>query len=220
MTFGPRGTVYWPRIINAVSTTPSPASRPWALAVLLLTTGAVGWWGAMALITERIAKLLDPTHVIACDVNPLVSCGTVMTTWQASLLGFPNPLLGVAGFVAPMAVGLALLAGARFARWFWIALLAGITGAWLFCHWLAVQAVYDIGVLCLYCMVVWAAVIPLFWGLVLWMLARGLLSRPGGRAQMLGVALLPFAWLPALANICVIVAAILLAFPTLLTSLL
>jgi uncharacterized membrane protein len=195
------------------------APRPWGLAVLLTVTGAVGWWGAMALITERIAKLIDPTHIIACDVNPLVSCGTVMTTWQASLLGFPNPLLGVAGFVAPIAVGVGLLAGARFARWFWIALLAGVTGAWLFCHWLFVQAVYDIGVLCPYCMLVWAAVIPMFWGLLIWMLARGLLAPAGSRATRVGAALLPYGWLVVLVNVVGIAAAILLRFPTLITSL-
>lgn len=198
---------------------PTASRRPWGLAALLTVTGAVGWWGAMALITERIAKLIDPTHVIACDVNPLVSCGTVMTTWQASLLGFPNPLLGVAGFVAPIAVGVALLAGARFARWFWIVLLAGVTGAWLFCHWLFVQAVYDIGVLCPYCMLVWAAVIPMFWGLLIWMLARGLLAPAGSRATRAGAALLPYSWLVVLANVVGIAAAILLRFPTLITSL-
>lgn len=197
---------------------PTASPRPWGLAALLTVTGAVGWWGAMALITERIAKLIDPTHVIACDVNPLVSCGTVMTTWQASLLGFPNPLLGVAGFVAPIAVGVALLAGARFARWFWIALLVGVAGAWLFCHWLFVQAVYDIGVLCPYCMLVWAAVIPMFWGLLIWMLARGLLAPASSGATRVGAALLPYSWLVVLANVVGIAAAILLRFPTLITS--
>lgn len=207
--------------MTAPMTAPATApARPWGLALLLTVTGAVGWWGAMALITERIAKLIDPSHVIACDVNPLVSCGTVMTTWQASLLGFPNPLLGVAGFIAPIAVGVALLAGAGFARWFWIALLAGVSGAWLFCHWLFVQAVYDIGVLCPYCMLVWAAVIPMFWGLLLWMLARGLLVPAGSRAARMGGALLPYSWLVVLANVVGIAAAILLRFPTLITSLL
>ncbi|MER3394118.1 MAG: vitamin K epoxide reductase family protein, partial [Microcella pacifica] len=74
--------------------------------------------------------------MLNCDVNPLVSCGTVMTSPEASLFGFPNPLLGVAGLVAPIAVGVALLAGARFARWFWALFLGGVTLAWVFVMWL------------------------------------------------------------------------------------
>lgn len=185
------------------------------MGILLVITGAIGWWGAMALITERVRSLLDPDYAISCDVNPLLSCGSVMTTWQASLFGFPNPLLGVAGFVAPMAVGVALLAGARFDRWFWAAFLAGVMVAFGFVLWLFQQAVYDIGVLCPYCMVVWAATIPMFWALLWWTLATGQVSAEGGRAQRLAARILPFTWVFVVANYAVIVLAILAAFPTL-----
>lgn len=195
----------------------SPARRPWLMGALLLVTGALGWWGAMELITERIAKLIDPSHVINCDINPLISCGSVMTSWQASLLGFPNPLLGVAGFVAPMAVGAALLAGAQVARWFWALFLAGVTGAWVFVSWLFVQAVYEIGALCPWCMLVWAAVIPMFWWLLGWLLATGRLT--GGAGRRFGEAALPFVWVAVVGNYAVIVLAILAQFPTLLTVL-
>lgn len=188
------------------------------MGLVLVVTGALGWWGAMALITERVAKLIDPTHVLNCDINPLVSCGSVMQSWQAALLGFPNPLLGVAGFVAPIAVGVGLLAGAEFARWFWALLLVGVTGAWLFVTWLFVQSVYVIGALCPWCMLVWAATIPLFWGLLAWLLATGRLT--GGPGRRFGEAVLPFVWAAVLANYAVIALAILAQFPTLLPSLL
>ncbi|WP_235451403.1 vitamin K epoxide reductase family protein [Yonghaparkia sp. Root332] len=198
--------------------TAAPARRPWLMGAFLLLTGAVGWWGAMALITERVAKLIDPQHVLNCDINPLVSCGSVMESWQASLLGFPNPLLGVAGFVAPMAVGVALLAGARFARWFWALFLAGVAGAWVFVTWLFTQSVYEIGALCPWCMLVWAAVIPLFWWLLAWLLATGRLT--GGAGRRVGAAVLPFTWAIVVVNYAVIVLAIIVQFPTLLPSLL
>nr|WP_182490595.1 vitamin K epoxide reductase family protein [Microcella alkalica] len=188
------------------------------MGVFLLVAGAVGWWGAMALITERVAKLIDPQHVLNCDINPLVSCGSVMESWQASLLGFPNPLLGVAGFVAPIAVGVALLAGAEFARWFWALLLAGVTAAWLFVTWLFVQSVYEIGALCPWCMLVWAAVIPMFWGLLAWLLATGRLT--GGAGSRFGEAVLPFTWAVVVVNYAAIALAIIVQFPTLLPSLL
>ena len=207
--------------MTALDTTPlgtsAPARRPWIMGVFLLVTGAVGWWGAMALITERVAKLIDPQHVLNCDINPLVSCGSVMDSWQASLLGFPNPLLGVAGFVAPIAVGVALLAGAQFARWFWAVFLAGVTGAWIFVTWLFTQSVYEIGALCPWCMLVWAAVIPMFWGLLAWLLATGRLTSGAGRR--FGATVLPFTWAIVVVNYAVIVLAIIVQFPTLLPSL-
>lgn len=211
---------------NGAVSIPSPrlhptetARRPIALALALIITGAVGWYGAMSLIIERVRVLIDPQYTLNCDVNPLVSCGSVMESWQASLLGFPNPLLGVAGLVAPIAVGVALLAGARFARWFWWSFVAGVTGAFVFVLWLFEQAVYQIGVLCPWCMLVWAAVIPMFWGLVLWALARGVLVDTP-RIVRFGTVVLPFAWVPVLATYGVIVVAIVVQFPTLLSQLL
>lgn len=195
------------------------AKRPWAMALTLMITGAVGWWGAMALIIERVRSLADPAYEIACDVNPLLSCGSVMVTPQASLFGFPNPLLGVTGFVAPMAVGLALLAGARFDRWFWALFLGGVSVAFVFVLWLFQQSVFVIGVLCPYCMVVWAAAIPLFWATLWWSLATGKLTQRGGRVQRAATRIVPFTWVFVVATYAAIALTIIAVFPTLLASL-
>ena len=55
-----------------------------------------------------------------------------------------------------------ILAGARFARWYWLGLQAGVTLGFAFVVWLWSQALYAIHILCPFCMVVWAAMIPLF----------------------------------------------------------
>lgn len=187
--------------------------------MFLIVTGTVAWVGAMALITERVALLLDPEYTLSCDINPLISCGDVMTSWQASLVGFPNPLLGVAGFIAPIAVGVALLAGARFDRWFWWAFLGGIAGAMVFVHWLFVQAVYDIGALCPWCMLVWLMVIPMFWVLLVWGLKSGALTESTG-ARSVAATIWPFTWVVVLGNLVAIAVAILVEFPTLVSLLL
>ncbi|MGJ9404249.1 vitamin K epoxide reductase family protein [Arthrobacter sp. KK5.5] len=129
---------------------------------LLLLAGTVAWIASAVLVLERLALYRNPGHVTSCDINPWVSCGRVMESWQASLFGFPNPLIGIAGFAVVVTTGAALLAGARLAAWWWIAFQAGITLAFVFCVWLWSQALYDINILCLYCMVVWAMVVPLF----------------------------------------------------------
>jgi uncharacterized membrane protein len=189
--------------------------RPIGLAVFLIITGAIGWVGATILLIERIHKLMDPDAVLSCDVSPFISCGALFDHWQAALLGFPNPVLGVAGFVAPIAVGVGLLAGARFDAWFWRLFTVGVFGAWVFVTWLYTQSVFVIGVLCPYCMVVWAVTIPMFWYLLVWGIKNGVLFGP--RASGVGARLLPFTWVIVLANYVVIVLTIIVQFPLILT---
>jgi uncharacterized membrane protein len=133
------------------------------LGFLFLIAGSVGFVAAFTLLVEKIALIEDPTYVPSCSINPIISCGSIMRTTQAEAFGFPNPILGVAGFAIMATIGAALLAGAEFARWFWWALLAGAVAGVGFVHWLIFQSLYRIDALCPYCMVVWAVMIALFW---------------------------------------------------------
>jgi uncharacterized membrane protein len=131
-------------------------------AITLITTGVIGWVAAGILILEKLELYQNPDHVTSCDINPWVSCGQVMETWQSELFGFPNPFIGLVGFTIIITTGMALLAGATFNRWYWAGLQAGVTLGAVFATWLWSQALFDIYILCLYCMIVWAAMIPLF----------------------------------------------------------
>lgn len=182
-----------------------------SLAAVLLVTGAIGWIGSVILLVERVRSLQSPGTVLSCDISPFVSCGALFDRWQASLLGFPNPILGVAGFVAPIAVAAGLLTGARFGSWYWRLFTLGVFAAWLFVTWLYTQSVYAIGVLCPYCMLVWAVMIPMWWYLLAWGLKHGTVF--GDRTRRVGQQLFPFAWVAALANYAVIVLTILMQFP-------
>ena len=89
---------------------------PRSLAWMLITGGVVGWAAALSLTIERINVASNPDVALSCDVSPFISCKSVMLTWQAKLLGFPNPLIGLAAFFAPVIIGFAILAGAKFAK--------------------------------------------------------------------------------------------------------
>lgn len=132
------------------------------LAWWLLTGGLLGFVAAFVLAVEKYVLLADPAYVPTCSLNPILSCGSVMASSQAEAFGFPNPLLGVAGFPVVATTGAALLAGGRLAEWFWAALQMGVTAAVVFVHWLMFASLYRIEALCPYCMVVWAVTIPLF----------------------------------------------------------
>ena len=141
--------------------------RPLALAIVLIVTGAIGWYAAFALTLDKIAVLTNPEADLDCNFSVIVQCGVNLGSWQGALLGFPNPLIGLGGFVAPIAVGVGLLAGATYARWFWISLNIGVAIAFAFCLWLAYQSIFNLGTLCPWCMLVWSMTIPMFWMLTL-----------------------------------------------------
>ncbi|MBF4599157.1 vitamin K epoxide reductase family protein [Curtobacterium sp. VKM Ac-2889] len=185
------------------------------MAVFLLVTGLVGLYAAFRLVLDEFAKYENPKAVLSCDVNPFINCSDVMASWQGHLFGFPNPLLGVMGFVAPIAVAVLMLAGFRNgSRWFWIAFNAGVFLAWVFVTWLFTQTVFVIGALCPWCMLVWSMTIPMFWVFTIWNMAQG---RFGAGAQRVGRTLLPFCWTFPLANYLVIIVTIIIMFPAVLT---
>lgn len=161
----------------STSTATAPDRR---LAIGLLVGGAIGLLASAVLLIERIRLAEDSDYVPTCSINPVLSCGNVMESAQAALLGFPNPIIGVAAFPVVIATAAALLAGARLARWYWLGLQAGVTVALLLISWLVFQSLYRIGALCPYCMVVWVVVIPMFWYVTLRNLRAGVLG--GSRA--------------------------------------
>lgn len=146
--------------------------------VLLVSTGLIGWLAAGILILEKLELYRDPDHVTSCDINPWVSCGRVMETWQSELFGFPNPFIGLVGFGVIITTGVVLLAGARLADWYWLGLQLGVTLGSVFAVWLWSQALFEIYILCLYCMIVWAAMIPLLILTTVRNLVHGVIPAP------------------------------------------
>jgi uncharacterized membrane protein len=180
------------------------ARRPWALAIFLIIVGVLGWWAAFSLTIDKFALLADPSTDLDCNISPLVQCGKNLESWQGAVFGFPNPLLGLGGFVAPIAVGVGLLAGAQFARWFWVAFNVGIVGALGFVIWLISQSIYVLGTLCPWCMLVWSVTIPLFFVVTLHNAREGVF---GERPRAVGRALLP--WVIPITVFCYLTVALL-----------
>ncbi|MCY4728017.1 vitamin K epoxide reductase family protein [Nocardioides sp. STR2] len=169
-----------PLTVGDLADVDEPQERP--LAFGLLVGGLVGFVASAVLLVERIRLAEDSDYVPTCSINPVLSCGNVMESAQAALLGFPNPIIGVATFPVVITTAAVLLAGARLARWYWLGLQAGVTVAFAFICWLVFQSLYRIGALCPYCMVVWAVVIPLFWYVTARNAAAGALGNdPDGR---------------------------------------
>ena len=133
------------------------------LPYILTIGGIIGVFSAAVLMVEKVHLLTNPGVDLSCDINPIVACGSVIATDQASAFGFPNPIIGLVGFAVVATIGMAMLAGATFRRWFWLGLQAGTLFGVAFVTWLQFQSIFRIGALCPYCMVVWAVTIPIFW---------------------------------------------------------
>lgn len=133
--------------------------RPSAWWVLI--AGVIGMIASSTLLVEKIEMLKDPKYVPSCSINPVLACGSVINTPQASIFGPPNPLYGIIGFTVVIVTGVLAVTKVPLPRWYWVGLTIGTTLATVFVHWLIFQTLYRIGALCPYCMVAWAVTIPL-----------------------------------------------------------
>lgn len=167
----------------------APTKRPRTLETvlpyLLIVIGVLGLLASFIIMYDKIQLLQDPSYKPGCSLNPIISCGSVMQSEQASTFGFANPFIGLAGFPVLITVGVAMLAGATFKRWFWLALQAGLVFGVAFVHYLFFQSVYRIGALCPYCMLVWIITITSFWYLLLYNLRTENILCP---ARLIGVS--------------------------------
>jgi uncharacterized membrane protein len=141
-----------------VSTTP-PLSRARGWAITL--AAAIGLAASAVLSIEKYRLLTNPLYAPTCSVSEMVNCTQVMQSEQSTLLGFPNPYLGLVAFAVVLTIGVGTLGGAAFPRWFWRSLAVGTAAGLVLVAWLAYQSIVVIEALCPYCMAVWAVTIVL-----------------------------------------------------------
>lgn len=170
-------------------------TRPKGLAVWLIIAGVVGWYAAFQLTVEKFHLLADPGASASCDISLVVQCGKNLDSWQGAVFGFPNPILGLTGWIAPIVVGVAILAGARFARWFWWLFWAGMTFAFGFVIWLISQSIFVLFTLCPWCMVTWSVTIPTFFAVSLHLLRSGIAPAPDGVRRLADTLM---GWMPVI----------------------
>lgn len=164
----------------------------------MLVLGFIGLLASAGLTIERVLVAADPTHIPSCSLNPIITCTNAMLSDQGSLFGFPNPIIGVAAFPVMMATGAALLAGARMRAWYWTGAWVGALLGVVFVHFLVATSLWSIEALCPYCMVVWAATIPLFAVVSNYGIPRGALGRRAAQSTLVSDLLALRWWLVGL----------------------
>lgn len=154
------------------------------LPYILMIGGAIALYCAFVLSQDKIKLLENPNTHLSCSINPVIACGNVIKSGQSHVFfGTPNPFFGLAGYAAVITIGVAMLAGGRFKRWFWLLVEAGLVFATGFLAWLIFQSVYRIHGLCPYCLTVDAVTIPMLWYVTLYNIDQKHIKLPKGKAQ-------------------------------------
>lgn len=148
------------------------------LSMLFMAAGGIGLIASFVLTYDKIQVLLSSTYEPSCNISPILSCGSVMATEQASILGVPNTIFGLIAFSALTTLGIVLFAGARPKPWFWRTALIVATIGVMFMHYLFFQGVFRINAICPWCFVVWMITIPVFWYIALYVLHSNAVQTP------------------------------------------
>lgn len=154
------------------------------LPYILIAAGIIGIIASFVLTYDKIHLLMDSSYKPGCNINPILSCGSVMQTEQASLLGVPNTIFGLVGFSVLLTFGFLLAGGAKVKRWVWIGAQVAATVGVIFMHYLFFQGVYRINAICPWCFMVWIITIPTFWYITLHNLRQQYIKLPARMAKL------------------------------------
>ena len=173
----------------------APRAGDRLVGAVLLIGGLIGWIASLALTIDKLFLAANPGASLACDINPLISCGSVMMTWQSEALGIPNMAIGLGGFAIMGVLGSLMLSGTALPPWMRWSRLGGMTFAIGYVHFLAVSTIFVIRALCPWCMVIWTVTAPMFFATLARTVESGDLKLPPVLAGILRRwMLLSLAW--------------------------
>ena len=153
------------------------------LPYIFIIGGVVGLIASFILTIEHIDIVKDPLHQLSCSIDPVLACGPIMNSKEATIFGFPNPLIGLVVFGAQIMLGAVMLAGAKMKSWFWKLYGLITAGSLTFSLWLIYHSLYIIEAICIYCFVVWLLVFATSWYLFQFMLAENHIKTISARLK-------------------------------------
>jgi uncharacterized membrane protein len=120
----------------------------------MLVSACLSLIASFVLSVDALALAADPDVSLSCNINAVISCGTVGSSWQAHLFGFPNAYLGMLAEPVVITIAVASLGGVRFPRWFMLSAQVVYTLGFIFAYWLLYQSMFVIGAMCPWCLLV------------------------------------------------------------------
>lgn len=130
--------------------------------IAMLVSSALSLIASLVLSIDAMKLAASPSDKLSCNINSVLSCGTVAKSWQSQLLGFPNSFIGLMTEPVVITVAIAGLGLVAFPRWFMrVAHLVYGVGL-IFAFWLLSQSLFVINALCPWCLLVTLSTITVF----------------------------------------------------------
>lgn len=131
-----------------------PDARHRGAYIEMLIGSIIGLVASFVLAADALVLAANPNAIFSCDINAKISCGTVGSSWQANLLGFPNAFIGLITEPVVITLAVAALGGVRFPRWFMLTAQGFYSIGFAFAYWLFFQSYFVIGALCPWCLTI------------------------------------------------------------------
>jgi uncharacterized membrane protein len=130
--------------------------------ISMLVSSFLSLVASLVLSIDAVKLAAQPKGQLSCDINTVLSCGTVAKAWQSQLLGFPNSFIGLMTEPVVITVAVAGLGLVTFPRWFMRAAHLVYGAGLIFALWLLSQSLFVIGSLCPWCLLVTVSTITVF----------------------------------------------------------
>ncbi len=128
---------------------------------LLVGASLVGLVASFWQAAERVHMLKYPAQELSCNLSPVVDCGGVLGDKLAAVFGPPNALIGVVVFSLLLAFGLQRLSGGSWTSVVQKVVVGLSTIILLFSLWFFWVSLYVLGKICIFCVFIWAASVPI-----------------------------------------------------------
>lgn len=130
---------------------------------VLFFCALIGLTASVALTYDTYQLANTAGYVPSCSINPILSCGSVMKSDAASLIGaVPNSAFGIVGFFALLIFSVLLILGKQFSKRIWTLGLVAASIGFLLVHYLIFESLFILQTLCPWCMSVWLVSLPIF----------------------------------------------------------
>ena len=158
--------------------------------IILLVCALFGFVASFVLTMDKIQLLKDPQAAISCNINPIISCTSAMSSTPSEILGIPNSIFGLAAYTALIAVAALLLLGNKLNGLTWKLVLSVAVLGTLFVHYLIIQSIFVLHIICPWCFGLWITTPIMLACLVAIFSRTEQATRLAGRAKaLLGYAL-------------------------------
>jgi len=130
--------------------------------IAMLVSSILSLIASLVLAIDAVKLAAEPAGQLSCDINAVLSCGTVAKAWQSQLFGFPNAFIGLMTEPVVITVAIAGLGLVTFPRWFMRVAHVVYGLGLVFALWLLSQSLFVINSLCPWCLLVTGSTITVF----------------------------------------------------------